>query len=218
MPSAFPLTPPGEIEETRSAAHSVLPGTRFLLYVDVCIYSPRDYDRRVPNKTIYVSDADLPVFQRAQELTGGNLSAAISKALRRLVEVEGGLLEGFEEITVRVGVEPGKLQRFQGVQLVDWNRSTDYGMERYRVYRTRTGKLAVHVAHPKGFVHTAGKDGQLTGWRKHFATDQQWGETPATATLDVFEAFEQLREAVPAELAALVEVYATAPEVEDLDI
>jgi EXLDI family protein len=218
MPSAFPLTPPGEIEETRSAAHSVLPGTRFLLYVDVCIYSPRDYDRRVPNKTIYVSDADLPVFQRAQELTGGNLSAAISKALRRLVEVEEGLLEGFEEITVRVGVEPGKLQRFQGVQLVDWNRSTDYGMERYRVYRTRTGKLAVHVAHPKGFVHTAGKDGQLTGWRKHFAAEQQWGETPAMSSLEVFETFDELTAVVPAELAALVEAYATQPEVEDLDI
>jgi hypothetical protein len=27
--------------------------------------------------------------------------------------------EGFEEITVRVGVEPRELQRFQGVQLVD---------------------------------------------------------------------------------------------------
>ena len=172
----------------------------------------------MPNKTIYVSDADLAVFQRAQELTGGNLSAAISKALRRLVEVEEGLLEGFEEVTVRVGVVPGKLQRFQGVQLVDWNRSTDYGMERYRVYRTRTGKLAVHVAHPKGFVHTAGKDGQLTGWRKHFAAEQQWGETPAVSTLEVFETFEELRAAVPGELAAVVEAYAAQPVVEDLDI
>jgi EXLDI family protein len=172
----------------------------------------------VPNKTIYVSDADLPVFQRAQELTGGNLSAAISKALRRLVEVEEGRLEGFEEITVRVGVEPGRLQRFQGVQLVDWNRIADGGQERYRVYRTRAGKLAVHTARPKGFVHTAGKDGQLTGWRKHFAADQQWGETPATATLEVFATFEELRAAVPAELAALVEAHATEPEVEDLDI
>jgi EXLDI family protein len=172
----------------------------------------------MPNKTIYVSDADLPVFQRAQELVGGNLSAAISKALHRLVEVEEGLLEGFEEITVRVGVAPGKLQRFQGVQLAEWNRSTAYGMEQYRVYRTRAGKFAVHVAHPKGFVHTAGKDGQLTGWRKHFASDQQWGETPPTSVLEVFETFDELEAAVPAELAALVEASARQPEVEDLDI
>jgi EXLDI family protein len=173
----------------------------------------------VPNKTIYVSDADLPVFQRAQELVGGNLSAAISQALHRLVEVEEGLLEGFEEITVRVGVAPGKLQRFQGVQLVDWNRSdSDGGQERYRVYRTRTGKFAVHVARPKGHVWSAGKDGQLTGWRKHFASDQQWGEIPAHSTLEVFETFDELAKAVPAELSALVQAYATQPEVEDLDI
>jgi hypothetical protein len=45
------------------------------------------YDVAVPNKTIYVSDGDLQLFQRAQELAGGNLSAAISKALRRFVDV-----------------------------------------------------------------------------------------------------------------------------------
>jgi EXLDI family protein len=173
----------------------------------------------MPNKTIYVSDADLPVFQRAQELAGGNLSAAISQALRRLVEVEEGLLEGFEEITVRVGVAPGKLQRFQGAQLIDWNRTdSNGGQEHYRVFRTRTGKFAVHVERPKGFVWSAGKDGQLTGWRKHFASNQQWGETPAAAILEVFDTFEDLRKAIPAELAALVEAYATQPEVEDLDI
>jgi EXLDI family protein len=173
----------------------------------------------VPNKTIYVSDADLPVFQRAQELSGGNLSAAISKALRRLVEVEEGRLAGFEEITVGVGVGANKLQRFQGVLLVDWNRSSSGGLqEHYRVYRTRNGRFAVHVARSEGFVHVAGKDGELTGWRKHFSADQQWGKVPAAATLKVFETFDELRGAVPTELAALVEDYATEPEVEDLDI
>lgn len=173
----------------------------------------------MPNKTIYVSDADLAVFTRAQELTGGNLSAAISKALRRLVEVEEGRLEGFDEITVRVGVALGKLQRFQGALLADWNRSTKAGLEEhYRVYRTRTGKFAVHVARPEGYVHAAGKDGELTGWRKHLSSDQQWGTTPASATLQVFGTFDELQAAIPAELAALVAVHATEPEVEDLDI
>ena len=40
--------------------------------------SHRSYDVHVPNKTIYVSDGDLPLYQRAQELAGGNLSAAIA--------------------------------------------------------------------------------------------------------------------------------------------
>jgi EXLDI family protein len=172
----------------------------------------------VPNKTIYVSDADLPVFQRAQELTGGNLSAAISTALRRLVEVEEDRLAGFQEITVRVGVGGAKRQRFLGVLLADWNRTAGDRQERYRVYRTRTGKFAVHLARSQEFVHTAGKDGQLTGWRKHLSSDQQWGQIPASASLEVFETFEDLRHAVPAELAALLEVHATDVEVEDLDI
>lgn len=176
----------------------------------------------MPNKTIYVSDSDLPVFKRAQDLTGGNLSSAISKALHRLVEVEEGRLAGYDEITVGVGVGGKKRQRFQGVQLAQWSRTaTDSGgggEERFTVYRTRAGRFAVHVVHPKGFVHTAGKDGQLTGWRKHFSSDQQWGETPSSGVLEVFDTFDELRVAVPAELAALVEPHATEPEVEDLDI
>ena len=41
----------------------------------------------MPNKTIYVSDGDLPIYQRAQELAGGNLSSAITTALRRYVDL-----------------------------------------------------------------------------------------------------------------------------------
>lgn len=173
----------------------------------------------MPNKTIYVSEADLPVFERAQELTGGNLSAAISRALRRLVEVEEAGQEGFEEITVRVGPGGTRIQRFLGVLLADWSRSTGSGaVERYRVYRTRNGRFAVHLSRGKEHVWSAGKDGQLTGWRKHFAADQQWGELPATASLKVHDTLEELREAVPPELAEVLAVYDTEPEVEDLDI
>lgn len=206
------------MKRPNGAAHFAVP----LTYVDVYVYSLHRYDADMPNKTIYVSDADLPVFQRAQELTGGNLSGAISKAIHRLVEVEEGRLAGFDEITVSVGVGGKKRQRFQGVRLAEWSRtSTESGSggeERFSVYRTRSGRFAVHVVHPKGFVHTAGKDGQLTGWRKHFSSDQQWGTTPSSAVLEVFETFEELRTAVPAELAALVEPHANEPEVEDLDI
>ena len=173
----------------------------------------------MPNKTIYVSDADLPVYQRAQELTGGNLSAAISTALRRLVEVEEGRLMGFAEVTVHVGPGATRLQRFQGVLLADWNRTVKGGTEeRYRVYRTRTGRFALHLARAEGYVHTAGKDGELTGWRKHLSADQQYGPVPASATLTVFETFAELRAAVPPQLAALVEPHTAEPEVEDLDI
>ncbi len=58
----------------------------------------------VPNKTIYVSDGDLSLFQRAQELAGGNLSAAIAKALRRVIDTTVGLNVGCDVFTVRVGL------------------------------------------------------------------------------------------------------------------
>ena len=69
----------------------------------------------VPNKTIYVSDGDLKLYQRAQELAGGNLSAAIAGALRRYVDVQEGLREGFDDVVVRVGVGSGRKVRFTGV-------------------------------------------------------------------------------------------------------
>ncbi len=46
-------------------------------------------DERMPNKTIYVADGDGPLFERAQALAGGNLSAAIAQAIRQLVDGDG---------------------------------------------------------------------------------------------------------------------------------
>ncbi|GAA4658956.1 EXLDI protein [Kineococcus glutinatus] len=172
----------------------------------------------MPNKTIYVSESDLPLFQRAQELTGGNLSAAITTALRRLVDVEEAKVEGFEEITVRVGPGAGRRQRFTGVLLVDWSRSSAERTERYRVYRSRSGKYVVHVKRSAEELWSAGPDGKATGWRKHFSSDQQWGTTAATATLEVADDLDALRALVPAELHAQVAALAEVPVVEDLDI
>ena len=84
----------------------------------------RSYDTDVPNKTIYVSDGDLAIYQRAQELAGGNLSSAIASALRRYVDIEEGRREGFNEITVRVGVGTGRKVRFSGVLLGELGTST----------------------------------------------------------------------------------------------
>ena len=75
----------------------------------------------MPNKTIYVSDDDLPLFQRAQEIAGGKLSAAITAALRRYVEVEEGRQQGFEEVSTVdqfglgeiVAVERKKIERHE---------------------------------------------------------------------------------------------------------
>ena len=172
----------------------------------------------MPNKTIYVADGDLPLFERAQQLTGGNLSATITRALRRLVELEEGKLEGFEEITVAVGPGSGRRQRFIGVLLAEWGRSTKDRVEQFRVYRGRTGKFVVHVQRSAESLWTAGADGSAHGWRKHFSSDQQWGSTAPTATLDVVDSLDELRMKIPAELYDLVTAAVDQPVIEDLDI
>ncbi|HZC25704.1 MAG TPA: EXLDI protein, partial [Actinopolymorphaceae bacterium] len=77
----------------------------------------------MPNKTIYVADDDMALYQRAQELVGGNLSAAITTALRRYIELEEGRQEGFDEITVKVGQGVGRKVRFSGVLIGEWGRA-----------------------------------------------------------------------------------------------
>src|SRR6476659_8027455 len=103
------------------------------------------YDAAVPNKTIYVSDGDLKVYQRAQELAGGNLSSAIAKALRRYVDVQEGLKEGFDDVVVRVGVGTGRKVRFTGLLVGEWLDSRTKRAEHYRVWRGRRGKFVLHV-------------------------------------------------------------------------
>ena len=94
----------------------------------------------MPNKTIYVSDGDLQLFERAQKLAGGNLSAAIAKALKRYVETAEGLQEGFDDVVVRVGLGAGRKVRFTAVLVGEWTDTINDRIEQYRVWRGRTGK------------------------------------------------------------------------------
>ena len=69
----------------------------------------------MPNRTIYVADTDLPIFEKAQKLAGDNLSAAIAQALHYFVEKEEAKRSGFEEITVKVGKgRPYLTKQFRG--------------------------------------------------------------------------------------------------------
>ena len=119
----------------------------------------------MPNKTIYVSDDDLPVYQRAQDLAGLPLSATISAALRRYVEVEEGRQLGYDEVIVRVGPGLGRKQRFSGLLLAELER-TGERTETYRVYRTRTEKFVVHLERSEAHVNTGpNAEKWSTGWR-----------------------------------------------------
>ncbi|WP_410786895.1 EXLDI protein [Kribbella sp. C-35] len=174
----------------------------------------------MPNKTIYVSDDDLPLYKRAQELAG-NLSSAISIALRKYVEMEEGRFEGYEEITVRVGRGTGRKQRFSGVLLAEGGRSSSSGYEAFKVYRSRTGKFVLHADRRSQFKQNADDERFLTGWRSwvgNWSSDQSWSMAQGEATLHVVDTVDELRDLIPEDLYQLVEEAADQPAVEDLDI
>ena len=172
----------------------------------------------MPNKTIYVSDGDLAIYQRAQELASGNLSAAISAALRRYVDVEEGRREGFDEIIVRVGPGKGRKVRFVGVLLGEWVNSPSKRAETFRVYRGRTGKFVVHIERSPDYT-MVNAEGKPAGWRGYLGIgDVSYGNWPGESTLEVIGSLEELRERIPSQLFDMVAGSAQQPPVEDLDI
>ncbi|MGK5681839.1 EXLDI protein [Actinoplanes sp. URMC 104] len=176
----------------------------------------------MPNKTIYVADDDLALFARAQELSGGNLSATITAALRRYVEVEEGRRQGYDEITVKVGPGAGRKVRFSGVLLGEWGRSTSRTAEVFRVFRSQKGKLVVHTERSPEHVWSGDDARQEGGWlgvlQSYFTPNQTWGSTQGEATLEVYDTAEELGEHIPAELFELIKATLEQPAVEDLDI
>lgn len=172
----------------------------------------------MPNKTIYVADKDLPLYSRAQELAGGNLSKAISTALKHYVDAEEGRLEGYEEITVRVGPGTGRKrqrQRFIGVKLGEWVWSNDKKAEIYRVYRARSGRFVIHTEKTPDYVQITSE----SGWKKHLGLGEHiFGTSTGDATLEVVDTLEELKARIPDELYELVAATAEAPPVQDLDI
>jgi EXLDI family protein len=182
------------------------------------VATDRSYDAQVPNKTIYVSDGDLPLYERAQEVAGGNLSAAIASALRRYVDVEAGRREGFDEITVRVGPGAGRKVRFTGALLGTWGNSTSGRAEIINVYRSRSGKFVIHIQRTPDWT-TRDAEGRPGGWRGWLGLGNfSWLGTTGESTLEVVDTVDMLREKIPSELFDMVAASAQQPVVEDLDI
>ncbi|HET7658656.1 MAG TPA: EXLDI protein, partial [Bacillales bacterium] len=104
----------------------------------------------LPNKMIYVSKADLSTFERAQELSGNNLSSTIAQTLRRYVEVEESKQDGFDEITVKLG-EKGtyRSKRFMGKELARTqfvvDEEEDDWVTVFIVYVTANNRFALYT-------------------------------------------------------------------------
>lgn len=175
----------------------------------------------MPNKTIYVADDDLPLFQRAQELVGGNLSGAVVTALRRFIELEEGRQEGYDEIVLRVGRDGIRQVRFSGRLLGEWEETTDERLEHIRVFRSRKGKFVLHTRYSDWNEYPTDtpmpKDWRdLRSWGRFLGLGSQpeWGDYAMT----VVEKLDELKDKVPDKLYQRVADMAEGPRIEDLDI
>ena len=172
----------------------------------------------MPNKTIYVSDGDLALYQRAQELAGGNLSSAIASALRRYVDVEEGRQEGYDEVIVRVGPGEGRKVRFTGVLLGEWVNTNSSRTETFSVYRGRKGKFVVHLERSPDYS-MLNAEGKPAGWRGHLGIgDVSYGSISGGSTLEVVESLDELRSLIPPGLFDRVAGFADQAPVEDLEV
>jgi EXLDI family protein len=104
----------------------------------------------MPNKTIYISQNDVPVFEQAQQIAGEALSSVIAKALREYVARHQERDKGMKEVSVKVGAKGSEReQRFIASYLGKWKGLSEdkaWWLEA-GIYRTQKGNWAVYLEH-----------------------------------------------------------------------
>lgn len=191
----------------------------------------------MPNKTIYVADADLPIFERAQELAGENLSATIVAALRHFVFAEESHASGFGEIVVKVGENSLFTQKqFTGRELAKIRLQDSPGRTIVlSVYETAKGRLALYTrisadwsawgrrwaekwSERQAKLKSQQGDNEDWDWSWDWSSWSSWSSQGSVHRLDIYQSVDELEAHVPPELHAAVVRVLSGNEVEILDI
>jgi EXLDI family protein len=164
----------------------------------------------MPNRTIYVSDADVPVFEEAQRLAGDNLSATIAQALRRFVAARQASETGFQDVTVQVGKIAYTSKQFTGRVLAKGQISSATQPRRatYEIYQTPKGNFAVYIKEGPNWNY----------WNTSHADWNAWSDDRTEYRLDVYGSLAELQPQLPEELYQAVVQSLRDDPVEVLDI
>jgi len=173
----------------------------------------------MPNKTIYVSDADLPLFEKAQELYGSNLSSTIVRVLRHAIE-RGNKCEAddteadFHDVIIEAGQNGCYIkQRFSGRLIAKWKTgSADKVSQTIRLYETKNGRYALY-----SMSKTNWESYDWYGWKPSKEKKKERPES-GTCMLEVFESFEAFKDRIPKEICDIVAKKLSGVTIEDLDI
>ncbi|MGV3488485.1 MAG: EXLDI protein [Tuberibacillus sp.] len=161
----------------------------------------------MPNKTIYVTDSDLPIFERAQELAGNNLSATIAEALKRFIKVEEAKQIGFEEITIKLG-EEGTYQnkRFIGKELARTQVIGETGTIKVLiVYETAKHRYALYTKEISDLSESFIQVNIQKKIMEKFGIDLDVSKASSNKyRLDVYDTVSELRSHIPEKLYLLL--------------
>jgi EXLDI family protein len=167
------------------------------------------------NKTIYVSDDDLTLFEEAKTIAGEALSSVIARALKEYVNRNREKAKGMKEISVKVGSQNSQReQRFIGEKIGTWSGFSDdkVWLMDAKIYQTQKGNWAILLQH-------SSKATLLTNpheWSKN----AEYLENSAKTELIVGENLSLLKEKLPLALYTTIEDLSKKYEapVEYLDI
>lgn len=169
----------------------------------------------MPNKTIYVSENDVPLFEEAKHIAGEALSSVISRALREFVARHQEKAHGMKEISVKIGRHSSQReQRFVGQEVGKWSGFSDdkvWWLDA-KIYRTQKENWAI-------LLHQATKATLLTN-PKEWKKSGDYLENTAGTELIVGKNLGELKNKLPQSLYSTLKDIAEGYEhpVEYLDI
>lgn len=107
----------------------------------------------MPKKNIYIKDADVEIFEKAEQLGGESISVIIAEILRKFMEQKEAEAAGYQEYVLEVGTayDDTKKVKFIGRLLADgttYHGSTSDGRDRgntWEIYQTKAGKIIVYL-------------------------------------------------------------------------
>lgn len=175
----------------------------------------------MPNKTIYVSATDLPIFEQAAAMAGG-LSPAIAAALRMYVSNRSAGRADMERqrtdddlIELDVAEGPARVRtRFRGERIAKLSQTLGLRRITFEVYRTAKSQFALYIV-------------DRPDWSRWSQDSSMW-EDPQTwepsftqvqdRSLQVFETMDELLAALPGDLVNAARFAIEGPSVRVLDI
>lgn len=170
----------------------------------------------MPNKTIYVAESDLPLFERAARL-GGGLSPAVAAAVRAYVQREGSHPMPATDI-IEVEVTDGlvtRRQRFRGRKLITLVQRHDLRRVRYTAYATAKEQFAVYIRDEPDWSRLSAVEGAV--WEDPRTWDEDFYAT-GERRLAVFPRVDAMVGELPDDVVSAIRGVESRPDVEDLEI